>query len=221
MFVKELSIRTTKVRGRSLRITTTIFLCFSMAVFLMVLGMFIKNRAREIPSSDDFYFSQLTTLYPMSPWPSSRSCSLPNSSSAASLNPFQISNGRAIGLSDWIAPVEVWHSMSDKELLWRASMVPHVVENPYNRTPKVAFLFLARGRLPLAPLWEKFFKGHTGLYSIYLHTSPEFTEDQPTESSVFYQRRIPSKVRLRRKKNLNREKPSKTRIIYHVRSVCL
>ncbi|KAL0017200.1 hypothetical protein SO802_004269 [Lithocarpus litseifolius] len=36
------------------------------------------------------------------------------------------------------------------------------------------------------------FADKVGLYSIYLHTSPEFTEEPP-ESSVFYQCRIPSK----------------------------
>ncbi|CDP00652.1 unnamed protein product [Coffea canephora] len=82
--------------------------------------------------------------------------------------------------------------MSDEELLWRASLVPHITEYPFNRTPKIAFMFLTRGSLPLAPLWEVFFKGHQGFFSIYLHTSPEFT-NEPPESSVFYKRRIPSK----------------------------
>uniref|UniRef100_A0A803KUX9 Uncharacterized protein n=1 Tax=Chenopodium quinoa TaxID=63459 RepID=A0A803KUX9_CHEQI len=93
---------------------------------------------------------------------------------------------------DWIAPRGLWHTMSDQELLWRASMVPHIKDYPYNRTPKVAFMFLTRKTLPLAPLWELFFKGHQGLYSIYLHTSSESIEEH-VEPSVFYQRRIPSK----------------------------
>ena len=97
-------------------------------------------------------------------------------------------------MRDWVAPNELSHSMSDKELMWLASMVPNIEKYPYNWTRKVAFMFLTRGKLPLGPLWEKFFKGHRGLYSIYLHTSPEFTEEPP-ESSVFYKCRIPSKVR--------------------------
>jgi hypothetical protein len=79
-------------------------------------------------------------------------------------------------------------------LMWRASMVPHLEKFPYNRTPKVAFMFLTRGRLPLAPLWEKFFKGHAGFYSIYLHNSSELN-NEPPEFSAFFNRRIPSKVR--------------------------
>ncbi|KAM1608468.1 hypothetical protein EV1_020426 [Malus domestica] len=83
--------------------------------------------------------------------------------------------------------------MSDEELFWRASMVPQVMEHPYNRTQKVAFMFLTKGRLPLAPLWEIFFRGHEGLFSVYLHPRPDF-KIEPPESSVFYKRRIPSKI---------------------------
>ncbi|KAL2462841.1 uncharacterized protein Fot_54078 [Forsythia ovata] len=54
--------------------------------------------------------------------------------------------------------------MTDEELLWRASMVSRINEG----TPEVAFMFLARENLPLAPLWDKFFKGNEGLYSIYV-----------------------------------------------------
>lgn len=154
--------------------------------------MFINNRARKFLSSDEFYFLQLSAFYPKSPRPS-YSYFLCNSSSAPSMNPFQLSNGSR-GLRDWISPNELLHSMSDKELMWLASMVPNIEKYPYNRMRKVAFMFLSRGKLPLGPLWEKFFKGHAGLYSIYLHTSPEFTEEPP-ESSVFYKRRIPSEVR--------------------------
>ncbi|RLN24841.1 uncharacterized protein C2845_PM07G03270 [Panicum miliaceum] len=57
----------------------------------------------------------------------------------------------------------------------------------------VAFLFLARGDLPLRPLWERFFAGHEGLYSIYVHTAPSYT-GSPPEDSVFYGRTIPSQV---------------------------
>ena len=159
----------------------------------MILGMFINNRARKFLSSDEFYFSQLTTFYRMSPLPSYSYFLCNSSSSPPSLYPFQFSNDSSV-LRDWIAPKELSHSMSDKELMWRASMVPYIEKYPYNRMRKVAFMFLTRGRLPLGPLWEKFFKGHEGRYSIYLHASPEFTEEPP-ESSVFYKRRIPSKVR--------------------------
>ncbi|CAL4957957.1 unnamed protein product [Urochloa decumbens] len=66
-----------------------------------------------------------------------------------------------------------------------------VQSSPYHHVPKVAFVFLARGDLPLRPLWEKFFAGHEGLYSIYVHTDPSCT-GSPPEDSVFYGRMIPS-----------------------------
>ncbi|CAI5515427.1 unnamed protein product [Closterium sp. Naga37s-1] len=47
---------------------------------------------------------------------------------------------------------------------------------------KIAFLFLTRGPLPFAPLWEKFFAGHEGHYSVYVHasnTSFAFPADSP------------------------------------------
>ncbi|PHT28159.1 hypothetical protein CQW23_32240 [Capsicum baccatum] len=97
-----------------------------------------------------------------------------------------------IGLTDYIKPPETMHDMKDEELIWRASMVPKVRKFPYNRTPKVAFMFLARGTLPLAPLWERFFKGHEGRYSIYIHSQPSFRGDAPEEGPIFHGRRVPS-----------------------------
>ncbi|KAG6496444.1 hypothetical protein ZIOFF_044311 [Zingiber officinale] len=45
------------------------------------------------------------------------------------------------------------HEMNDEELLWRASMVPRIQRNSTKPSPKVAFLFLTREELPLAPLY--------------------------------------------------------------------
>lgn len=87
----------------------------------------------------------------------------------------------------------VMHKMDDDELFWRASMVPQIQEFPYEHVPKVSFMFLAKGPMPLAPLWEKFFEGHEGLYSIYIHSDPLYVASVP-ENSVFLGRRIPSKV---------------------------
>lgn len=99
-----------------------------------------------------------------------------------------------VSLDQWTRPAETAaHSMSDEELLWRASFVPQVKEYPFRRTPKIAFLFLTRGPLPLAPLWEKFYQGYLGLYSIYIHTLPSYITNFSSES-VFYGRQIPSQV---------------------------
>lgn len=85
------------------------------------------------------------------------------------------------------------HEMNDEELLWRASMVPRIQRNSLKQAPKVAFLFLTREELPLAPLWEMFFKGNQGLFSIYVHSHPDSNWSLPRDS-VFYGRRIPSQV---------------------------
>ncbi|KAL6524029.1 hypothetical protein OROMI_031124 [Orobanche minor] len=97
-------------------------------------------------------------------------------------------------LEQWInPPSNLMHEMNDKELFWRASFVPRVDKYPFERVPKIAFMFLTKGPLPLAPLWERFFKGYDGLYSIYIHSMPSFKADFPS-SSVFYKRQIPSQV---------------------------
>lgn len=98
------------------------------------------------------------------------------------------------GLSKWIQPPAVlMHNMSDEELLWRASFWPRRKGYPFKRVPKIAFMFLTKGPLPLALLWERFLKGHKGLYSVYLHPHPSFTAKFPA-NSVFHKRQIPSQV---------------------------
>lgn len=93
----------------------------------------------------------------------------------------------------FVDPGPPWgHSMSDPELFWRASMAPRMEEYPFQRVPKVAFLFLTRGPLPFAPLWERFFRGHEGLYSVYVHALPGYA-GRHRPSSPFHGRQIPSR----------------------------
>ncbi|KAI5004399.1 hypothetical protein ZWY2020_031642 [Hordeum vulgare] len=95
--------------------------------------------------------------------------------------------------ADFLAPSGggMKHNMTDEELFWRASMVPMTARVPWRIVPKVAFMFLVTGDMPLRPLWEKFFAGHEGQYSIYVHASPAYTGSPPADS-VFYGRMIPS-----------------------------
>ncbi|XP_066325416.1 glycosyltransferase BC10-like [Miscanthus floridulus] len=79
----------------------------------------------------------------------------------------------------------------EEELMARAAAAPREV--PAGTVPRVAFLFLTRWDLPMAPLWEKFFDGHRGLYNVYVHSDPAFDGSEPPETSAFYRRRIPSK----------------------------
>ncbi|KAL1353538.1 hypothetical protein HN51_017465 [Arachis hypogaea] len=112
----------------------------------------------------------------------------------SSFQPCRGEQDRLLDLEDWIRPnSNPIHNMSDKELLWRASFGPRIKDYPFKRVPKVAFMFLTKGPLPLAPLWERFFKGNERLYSIYVHSLPSF-QPQFSRSSVFYNRQIPSKV---------------------------
>jgi hypothetical protein len=107
---------------------------------------------------------------------------------------FSVDAPMSTAVFDSMFPVQ--HGMEDEELLWRASMVPHRPVTPFEvtRTQKIAFMFLTAGPLPLASIWEEFFHGQDGLYSIYVHThpshQPEFSSD-----SIFYGRHIPSQVR--------------------------
>ncbi|KAF8110020.1 hypothetical protein N665_0088s0035 [Sinapis alba] len=91
----------------------------------------------------------------------------------------------------FVRPENLSHGMSDDELFWRASMVPVKEEYPYERVPKVAFMFLTRGPLPMLPLWEKFFKGNEKYLSVYVHTPPGY-DMNVSRDSPFHDRQIPS-----------------------------
>ncbi|KHN39690.1 hypothetical protein glysoja_020768 [Glycine soja] len=52
-------------------------------------------------------------------------------------------------------------------------------------------MFLTRGPLPMLPLWERFFHGHSSLFNIYIHSPPRFLLNV-SHSSPFYLRHIPS-----------------------------
>ncbi|KAI3806610.1 hypothetical protein L1987_22520 [Smallanthus sonchifolius] len=50
------------------------------------------------------------------------------------------------------------------------------------KNPKVAFMFLTPGPLPFEVLWDKFFQGHDGRFSVYVHASRE----QATHVSPYF-----------------------------------
>ncbi|XP_037443094.1 glycosyltransferase BC10-like [Triticum dicoccoides] len=84
----------------------------------------------------------------------------------------------------------------DDRLMALAAAAPRTVRAAAGCAPKVAFLFLAKWDLPMAPLWERFFEGHRGLYSVYVHTDPAFNASAaaaPDSGSALHRRHIPSK----------------------------
>ncbi|KAL5555142.1 hypothetical protein UlMin_037378 [Ulmus minor] len=97
-----------------------------------------------------------------------------------------------LSIKTFVKPKNLSHRLSDDELFWRASMVPMKAEFPYKRVPKVAFMFLTRGPLPMLPLWERFFVGHQRLSNIYVHAVPGYRLNV-SSTSPFYRREIPSK----------------------------
>ncbi|KAA3453198.1 Core-2/I-branching beta-1,6-N-acetylglucosaminyltransferase family protein [Gossypium australe] len=170
---------------KQFQITITSLFLFSMASFVLILGSFtLKLLVSEGSSSCYPRLNRFSSPLTSSPY-SYILCNFAFLSSP----PHPPSNS-----SEQTPPVPNDsdtrpHSVTDdRELMRRAA----TILESCNPTPKVAFMFLSRGSLPLAPLWEKFFMGHEGLYSIYIHTSPEFIDEPPT-TSVFYKRKIPSK----------------------------
>lgn len=144
-------------------------------VFGLTLGIIISFYLKECTFSLQFTQLSLSSLPRTPPLPP------------------PVAKQERVGLKDFLKPPPIVHDMDDEELLWRASMTAKINEYPFERVPKVAFMFLTRGPVFLAPLWEQFFKGHEGYYSIYVHSNPSYNGSYP-ETPVFSGRRIPSKV---------------------------
>ncbi|KAL8222800.1 hypothetical protein R6Q57_020199 [Mikania cordata] len=101
-------------------------------------------------------------------------------------------NDDCLSMESFKKPKNLTHKMTDNELFWRASLVPDKPEYPFERVPKVAFMFLTRGPIPFLPFWDRFFRGQdVNKYSIYVHMNPGVHLKFPN-SSVFYKRQIPS-----------------------------
>ncbi|PIN01913.1 hypothetical protein CDL12_25579 [Handroanthus impetiginosus] len=157
----------------------------------LVIGITLSFYLAEIQTAPSLQFKQFssTSILPPAPPPPPPP---PPPPSVVDSPPSAAAGGR-IGLAEYLKPPNVTHDMSDEELLWRASMKPKIRGFPFERKPKVAFMFLAKRDLPMRPLWELFFRGNEGFYSIYVHSQPSYNWSVP-EDSVFHGRRIPSKA---------------------------
>ncbi|XP_024539060.1 uncharacterized protein LOC9653762 [Selaginella moellendorffii] len=62
--------------------------------------------------------------------------------------------------------------------------------------PKLAFLFLARNRMPLDFLWQRFFEGAKDHeFSVYIHARPGFVYNKETTDCIyFYNRQLPNSI---------------------------
>ncbi|XP_060670394.1 glycosyltransferase BC10-like isoform X1 [Ziziphus jujuba] len=71
-----------------------------------------------------------------------------------------------------------------------------IMQSQYNRIttltsmhaqkPKIAFLFIARNRLPLDIVWDAFFQGGENRFSIYVHSRPRFLFNKATTKSNYF-----------------------------------
>ncbi|XP_022951968.1 uncharacterized protein LOC111454695 [Cucurbita moschata] len=64
--------------------------------------------------------------------------------------------------------------LTDAEIASRV-VIREILKRPLaqSKNPKIAFMFLTPGPLPFEKLWHKFFDGHDGRFSIYVHASRE------------------------------------------------
>ncbi|GAB2224920.1 hypothetical protein Droror1_Dr00005700 [Drosera rotundifolia] len=92
-------------------------------------------------------------------------------------------------LADWLPPI-TRRDYTDAEIASQV-VIWEILNSPSRQpeTPKIAFMFLTLGPLPFQRLWELFFQGHEGKFSVYVHASQEKTV---YESQYFVDRDIRS-----------------------------
>ncbi|KAI3665554.1 hypothetical protein L6452_44181 [Arctium lappa] len=126
---------------------------------------------------------------PLPPPPQDNTLSLQPTSSPPSQPPLQpppIESLMDVSLKEQIP---MMHNGSDEDLVSRVMKIS--ITNTTIAPYKVAFMFMTPGPMPLSPLWELFFKGHKGLFTIYIHPHPDYNDTFP-QDSVFYGTRIAS-----------------------------
>ncbi|KAI3463024.1 hypothetical protein Pfo_019687 [Paulownia fortunei] len=62
-----------------------------------------------------------------------------------------------------------------------------LISPPLIRKPKIAFLFIARNRIPLDMVWDVFFRGDAeDRFSVYVHSRPGFLLNAATTRSTYF-----------------------------------
>ncbi|CAN8326547.1 unnamed protein product [Cochlearia groenlandica] len=84
-------------------------------------------------------------------------------------------------LANWLPPS--LREYSDDEFAARV-VVNEILSHPpvISKNSKIAFMFLTPGTLPFERLWDKFFQGHEGKFSVYVHAS----KDRPVHYSPYF-----------------------------------
>ncbi|KAF8106259.1 hypothetical protein N665_0145s0070 [Sinapis alba] len=66
-----------------------------------------------------------------------------------------------------------------------------------DQKPQIAFLFIARNRLTLEFVWDSFFLGEDGKFSIYVHSRPGFVlSEATTQSKYFLNRQVNDSIQV-------------------------
>lgn len=83
--------------------------------------------------------------------------------------------------SSWLPPLT--RELTDEETASQL-VISEILNSPQIKTEnrKVAFMFLTPGALPFEELWDKFFQGHEGRFSVYVHAS----KDRPLHFSRYF-----------------------------------
>ncbi|XP_027358590.1 glycosyltransferase BC10 isoform X2 [Abrus precatorius] len=77
------------------------------------------------------------------------------------------------------------------------SLQHQFVSQPQVQVPKIAFLFIARNRLPLEMVWDAFFRGGDNKFSIFVHPRPGFLLNKATtRSSYFLNRQVNDSIQV-------------------------
>ncbi|KAK9097526.1 hypothetical protein Sjap_023023 [Stephania japonica] len=76
-------------------------------------------------------------------------------------------------ISNWLPPAPA-REFTDDEIVARV-VIRDILKTPplHSKNPKIAFMFLTPGTLPFERLWDRFFQGHDGRFTIYIHASRE------------------------------------------------
>ncbi|XP_073052459.1 glycosyltransferase BC10-like isoform X2 [Primulina eburnea] len=74
-------------------------------------------------------------------------------------------------LQSWLPPAPT-RELTDDEIASQV-VIRDILNMASNMSanPKISFLFLTPGALPFEKLWDKFFQGHEGRFSVYVHAS--------------------------------------------------